>query len=537
MYNLNLIAMKHLGKIMPLNFIFLSLFIWFSSCSNSGQYQFTIIDDKSGEQIPARVYAEDEYGRPLDIDGSPARVQYMGKTWSYSDGSFTLTTPFKDFNLEINHGPETLPVKLSIKNGQKKQIIKLHRWTDMHEQGYINGDVHIHYPYAEAANLQMKAEALDVVNILICEDSINSKRFTGKLDAASSKDCAISVDEEVRDWQMGHLTLLGLSTFNPDYPVVGGTLKSDNNAHRLMAHAMDETHRQGGLVLWSHFSNLPGAESPVAIALGKIDALELLTYNDPTHLPSHWSPWNNSGMSQAEFPIMRGMDLYYQYLNSGFHLPIVAGTDKGDWGFIPMGSNRFYANTNGDKSYKAWLTAIKSGTGFITNGPLLNFQVDGHNPGEIIDFHNILKVHASFSVKSILPFANIEIIVNGRIVEKKTIYDGKNTPVDGVYSMNLETDLNLDKSSWIAARVTDDPDNIKRILPRGLTVFAHTNPIYFQKNGAKVKEKASIEYLQTYVKGTINWLKTNPPFNHPEDRQEALKLAEKAYSVYETIKR
>ena len=45
-----------------------------------------------------------------------------------------------------------------------------------------------------------------------------------------------------------------------------------------------------------------------------MDGLELLTWNDPTQLPNHWSPWKYSGMSRAEFPVMRAVDLCYQYL-------------------------------------------------------------------------------------------------------------------------------------------------------------------------------------------------------------------------------
>ena len=47
-------------------------------------------------------------------------------------------------------------------------------------------------------------------------------------------------------------------------------------------------------------------------------------------------------MSQGEFTVMRAMDLYYQYLNAGFRLPIGAGTDKMGEG-IPVGSNRLCA--------------------------------------------------------------------------------------------------------------------------------------------------------------------------------------------------
>ena len=91
----------------------------------------------------------------------------------------------------------------------------------------------------------MKAEDLDVLNILVGEDSIKNKQFTGKIDPASSPGHTIYVAQEVRDWQMGHLTLLGLSSMVPGYPIVGGTLESYTHSNRLMAHAMDAAHRSG----------------------------------------------------------------------------------------------------------------------------------------------------------------------------------------------------------------------------------------------------------------------------------------------------
>ena len=523
---------QHSNKV---HFIMVISLYMIYSCTNFHQYHFKVVDDITGEPLSAKVCITDSCGRTIGIEGTPAHVEYLGKHWSYTDGSFTVTSSGKGINMEILRGPETVPVKISMDEGPLEQIIKLHRWTDMYQKGYMSGDVHTHTPFSEKAYLQMKAEDLNVLNILV-SDFVDNKYFTGQQDETSSPGRIIYVAQEVRDWQMGHLTLLGLSSLVPGYSTVGGDLMTySNNPHSLMSNAMDETHRQGGLAVWSHFSNLPGAESAIAVALGKIDALELMTYDDPTQLPSHWGPWKNSGMSTAEFPVMRGVDLYYQYLNSGFHLPIVAGTDKMDDN-IPMGSNRYYANTKGDKSYKAWLAAIKSGEGFITNGPMLSFEVDGHKSGEVINFKKSVKVHAVLNVQSVLPFATIEIIVNGWTVGEKTIYTNENPPEKGVYSMNLETDLILERSSWIAARVADDPDHKQRILPRGLSVFAHTNPIYFQKDGARVKDDASILYLQKYVKGTINWLKTNPAFKNAEDRTEALKLANKAYGIYESLK-
>ncbi|MBK7711852.1 MAG: hypothetical protein IPJ37_13505 [Bacteroidales bacterium] len=282
-----------------------SCFVLLTSCNREKHYQYSIVDDISGEQQSARVAVTDRFGQSVHIDGIHTDVEYLGKIWCYTDGLFSVTSDTKDIGIEVRRGPETLPVKISTGKNQTSSKIKLHRWIDMQQKGYMNGDIHIHTPFAETAHLQMKAEDLDVLNILVGEDSVKNRQFTGNIDPASSPGHTIYVAQEVRDWQMGHLTLLGLSSMVPGYPIVGGTLESYSHTHWLMSHAMDETHRQGGIVIWSHYSNLPGAESPVAIALGKIDGLELMTYDDPTQLPSHWGPWKNSGMPIAEFPVLR----------------------------------------------------------------------------------------------------------------------------------------------------------------------------------------------------------------------------------------
>jgi len=526
-------SLKHRDGIVP-GVIILEILLFIISCTNSKQYQFKIVEENTGKQEAARVSVTDQCGRSINIDNSTTHVEYLGKHWCYTDGSFSVTVPDGKGSIEIQNGPETLPVMISLDTCRDKSTIRLHRWTDRHTKGYINGDIHIHTPFSEEAHLQMMAEDLDMLTILVGEDPVKNKQFTGTADPASSPGHTIYVAQEVRDWQMGHITLLGLSSMVSGYPIVGGTLESYHHTDWLMSHAEDETHRQGGMVAWSHFSNLPGAESAVDIALGKIDALELMTYDDPTQLPSHWGPWKNSGMPMAEFTVMRGMDLWYQYLNSGFHLPIVAGTDKMAED-IPMGSNRFYAYTKGDTTYQAWLAAIKSGQGFITNGPILTFQVEGHNPGEVINFSGTMKLHTEVTARSILPFATLEIISNGWVTGHKTIFVSDNPAVDGLYTMTVEADIIIDKSTWIAARVADDPDNKNRILPRGLSVFAHTDPVYFLKDGKPVREEASILYLQKYVQGTIHWLQSNPLFENPEDRLEALKLSEQALQIYRSL--
>ena len=229
----------------------------------------------------------------------------------------------------------------------------------------------------------MRAEDLNVLNLLVSDFTNDREKFTGKLDPVSTPGHAVFVGQESRDWQQGHVILLGINRIVEPFEPFGGTFQGRNEPNLVMARILREAHRQGGVATWAHFCNLPGAESPIDIALGLVDAIDLITYDDPTQLPSHWGPWKNSGMSQAEFTVMRSMDLYYQYLNSGFRVPIAAGTDKmGD--DIPVGSNRLYARPVGEPNYEGWLAGLKAGNGFVTNGPMLTFDVEGHTSGEVV---------------------------------------------------------------------------------------------------------------------------------------------------------
>jgi len=517
------------------------LTLWVGCRARERRLVARIVDDASSQPVAARVSATNPDGRALEIEGSHAHVQHLGRRWCYVDGSFELDVPSSGARVEIRRGPETLPLSEVVAPARSshpiRRTFRLHRWTDMYGLGMLSGDIHAHAPSPRDAALQMRAEDLRVVNLLALSGSdfpANSS-FTGTLDAASGGGYDVSVGQEVQDWQAGHLTLLGLESLVPGYPNPGGTLEYwTSNPHWDIGRAMRAARAQGGMVSWSHFENLPGAESPVAIALGLVDAIELMTWSDPTQLPAHWGPWNDSGFSQADFTVMRGVDLYYQYLNAGFRLPIAAGTDKlGE--DIPLGSNRTYVPAKAPPGHASWLEAVKAGTGFVTNAPMLDFEVDGHRPGDAVAFHGGLKVTARVTARSILPFTTLEIVSNGRTLARRIVPIPNNPPVEGVYSMTIEAPVELDRSAWVAARVTDDQDLNPRVLPRGASVFAHTNPVYFVEDGLKVREEASIAYLRRYVRGYLHWLSTRPSFADEQDRRNAERDAAEALRFYETL--
>lgn len=501
------------------------------------------MDDATGQPLAARVAVTDSAGRFVETAGAHAHVEYLGKRWCYVDGLFSVEVPKGGLSLEIRRGFETLPLSTRIDGSALGKTIKktfhLRRWIDLSRKGYVNGDIHAHVPVPKQAHPQMRAEDLNTLTLLCVSDAqppiLTTDYFTGKLDENSTPGCEICVGQEVLEWQMGHLTLLGLSSLISGYPHAGGGLEYwKNDPHWDLMRAMQATRRQGGTVFWSHVASLPGAECPVGVALGFVDGIELITWNDPTEFPNHWGPWENSGMSQAEFPVMRAMDLYYQYLNAGFRLPIAAGTDKLDEA-IPLGSNRTYARVDGPAGYAAWVEAVKAGKGFVTNSPILEFEVEGHKSGDVVVFSGTKHVKARVTARSILPFNTLDIVMNGRTVGHRTIPPPQGRPAGGVYKMTVEATVDLSHSAWLAARVIDHPDLKRRVLPRELTVFAHTNPVYFLQDGQKVREEASVVYLRKYVQGLLHWLDTDPRFALDEDRRAAREAAEEALAIYQGL--
>ncbi len=513
------------------------------SAGAAARLEANVVDDASGQPLAARVAVTDVHGKFVEIAGRHEHVDYLGKRWCYVDGSFALTIPEDGVSLEIRRGFETLPLSAKIAGGGSKKVEKtfrLRRWIDMGSRGYVNGDIHAHLPVPKVAHPQMRAEDLNTLTLLYLPDTqspiATNRCFTGELDACSTPGCEIYVSQEIQEWQMGHVALLGLKSLVPGYPHAGGSLEYWKSLPQWdLMRALRATRAQNGTIFWPHISSLPGAELPVALALGLVDGVELITWSDPTQLPNHWGPWEDSGFSQAEFPVMRSMDLYYQFLNAGFRLPIAAGTDKmGEE--IPLGSNRTYARVTGAPNYDSWLTAVRAGRGFVTNGPIVEFEVSGSEPGDVVEFEGSKTLKARATVRSILPINTVDVVMNGRKVGHKTVaLIHRDPPADGIYSLEVEATVELTDSAWLAARVIDHPDLPNRVLPRGLSVFAHTSPVYFLKEGRKVREPASIAYLQKYVQGTLHWLGTNPTFGLEEDRLAARQAAEQALQFYRDL--
>ncbi|HOQ44267.1 MAG TPA: CehA/McbA family metallohydrolase [Bryobacteraceae bacterium] len=505
-----------------------------------------IVDDETGQPVAARIVVTDAQGRPVEIAGKHDHVQYLQKRWCYVDGRFEAPGSGQGLKVEIWRGLETIPLEQTVTSSAGEQTFRLRRWINTREQGYMNGDTHVHYLALDQCHLQMRAEDLEVLNLLTSDFTNDREKFTGKLATVSTPGSWVWVGQEFRDWQQGHLNLLRLQHLIEPFQPAGGVFRSTSERHLLLTPAAKQARAQGGTVTWAHFGDMPGAESPIAIAMGVIDALDMLTSCDPLVVGTHWEPWGMTVVTGREvrreplmdqpadlprLPALTAIDRYYQFLNAGFRIPLASGTDKmGD--DIPVGSSRVYVKAPGERSFDAWLAGLKAGTGFITNGPIMTFEVDGHGPGEVVNFSGSRTVTARAAARSILPFGRLQIVVNGEAVASS---GEPSRDKSGVYEVKLEAKIPLKASSWLAARVAEPSRQGKTIMPRRMTVFAHTNPVYFLRDGVKVRVQKAIDYLRLYLRYSERWFQTGAKFDSEATKQQALEQVKWAVDYYSKL--
>jgi hypothetical protein len=135
-------------------------------------------------------------------------------------------------------------------------------------------------------------------------------------------------------------------------------------------------------------------------------------------------------------------------------------------------------------SYKGWVEAVRAGRTFVTNAPLLKFDINGHRPGDSLDLPaetNVIHIHAE--AHSLVPFQRLEIIHNGEIVAEQ---QASGSPAEAV----LDTEQRISDSGWWATRCGDDHHINTTICPQ--PVAAHTSPIYVRLEGkANPQQKAA----------------------------------------------
>jgi hypothetical protein len=360
----------------------------------------------------------------------------------------------------------------------------LRRWIDMRREGWWSGDTHVHFLSVSGAHLEGSAEDLSVINLLQAQWGslfTSAEEWTGQPSISRERGTIVYVSQENRQHMFGHLGLLGLTSpvmpWSSDGP---GEAELASRLDTTLSHWADACHAQGGTVIAAHFG-YPDGELAALVATERVDALEMIHQHPHFH------------------------DKYYGYLNAGYRLPLVGGTDKMT-NETPIGQYRTYVHvpTVDDVDYATWCRNLRSGRTFISGGPLIGIEADGAQIGDTLFLGSTGgTVEIRAWAASAFPIHTLQVVRAGEVV-------AESSSASGTHRLELHERVAITRDSWLAARVGGpsyfDGPRFLGSLPVGR--FAHTSPIYATCGQTwQMRDDAVLAQMEMMVQGCMEYIK------------------------------
>jgi hypothetical protein len=340
--------------------------------------------------------------------------------------------------------------------------------------------------------LEGAGEGVNVVNLLASqwgELMTNVGDFDGKTTWGAREagggpegdgEWLVRVGTENRQHVLGHISLLGyngrilapMTTAGPDEAALGDPVEI------LLTEWARQCKAQGGLVVLPHFPN-PRAEHAASIISGDIDALEMTAWGD---LYSGIDPYSLSD--------------WYRYLNCGYQVAAVGGTDK-MWAGVAVGAVRTYARISPDQpfTYDAWMEAVRRGETFVSYGPLLDFAVAGKPMGSKIQLpQGGGTLDVTWKADSVtIPIKQVDLVVNGEIRESAVVEGDR---AAGSWSVRV------DRGSWLGLLVRGGYDDKPEMIA------AHSSVVMVDVPGTQLLAAADAVTILEQVEGAMAYLDT-----------------------------
>jgi TolB protein len=532
----------------------------------TGRIVLDVRDAATGRPMPARVsvrrsgdgryFAPDRAWRHADEAFVRSPEQRFEYGYFHTRGRDTVVVPAGGVVVEVWRGPEYRVARreVAVAAGDAVALrVALARLADMAGRGWWGGDLHVHMNYGGAyrntpAHLafQARAEGLHVVENLI----VNKEQRIPDIaywrpdpDPASTNGLLVAHGQEFHTGFWGHTALLGLTDYYllPDYAAYPRTALA--SLYPTNAAVADLARAQGALMGYVHpfdfrpdTSRVEGGipyELPIDAAVGKLDYLEVMGYSD--HLITS--------------------EIWYRLLNCGFRIPAGAGTDafpnfaslRGPPGLVRVyarvedGGSRF--ENAGPRSaalrppssalaHRRFLDAIKQGRTFVTNAPLIDFQITGpdhvtYQPGDEIRLppgaHMLV---ARVILRSNVPIDYLDLVGNGKVLTSVTLR--------GRTEANESIVVRAEESGWYVLRARSDRPSLPVL---DLYPFASTSPIYVEVGGAPVRSRTDADYFLTWIARVEEAARAHMAWNTTAERDEALRTIAAARAEFQLRRR
>jgi len=221
-------------------------------------------------------------------------------------------------------------------------------------------------------------------------------------------------------------------------------------------------------------------------------------------------------------------------LNNDFDIILTGGEDSISslYRTAIVGSVRSYVFL-GDKplSWDNWLSALRQGHTFATNGPLLTFSINDAIPGDEI---HLPKEGGTVTLKgemrSIVPLEKVILFHNGQAIESIPMDQSSMPGLQASY----EKEINVTESGWytLQAEGTRNTHPIDDRYP-----LATTQPVRVYVGDQPIRNKDSARYFVRWIDRLIEMADAHPGWRSQQERDHVLGQFRDARAVYEGLTR
>ncbi len=453
--------------------------------------------------LAARATVLGADGRAHAPRGSFRRIVSFTEThYFHASGEFVVELPTGPATVRLKRGVEYLPWERRVEIVSGEEIVleaELDRFADLAAGGWRSGDTHVHDLHAgdlritpEDLVAQAEAEAVQVVHALIHVDGSRTmgdmERFVAGPHPASTERVRLRYGQEYR-MPFGHRTFLNPERlFLPLATGVRGTARAApfpplfDYIRRLRAEQGEQVVVGMPHPYWGYLAEGERFEGPSPSEIPLDAVLGVADFFDINCIPS-------SEIGAAA--------IYARLLNAGARLAAAGGSDtfSDTSRDPPLGTGRTYVRVEGDFSIESWVSGLRAGRSFSTNGPLLELSVDGAGMGDEIQLDGPGAVAVRARALSAVPMERLVVLVNGEVWREAAGDGGADPIAASPFELEVTGDLRLDDSAWVAVRV--EGPNSPWTTDIGL--FAHSTPVYAIVGGRPIVVEEDRAYIETMI--------------------------------------
>lgn len=451
--------------------------------------------------------------------------------WSVLPHSMEVTLPREKLTISAFSGleTETAHVELDLTGETPADVeLKLYRFMDCKAAGWNSANTHLHLMKLsrEEADRYLveipKADRLDMLFVSYLErtgadhDYISNQLTRENLSDLTVRSGVIFGNGEEHRHNLdgygegyGHVMLLNIAKLIQPVSIGPGIMKTGTDGIPLQR-GIDAARRDDDTIVWCH--NGMGLETLANVVTGRLDAQNIFD-------------GGNRG-SYAES--------FYQYWNAGFPVPISTGTD---WFMYDL--SRVYVHSEGELSLQKWLESLKQGKTFITNGPLLEFQIrradvpdEKIGIGEVLNLIEPTRLICEGTARSRSDFQKLELLRNGEVLASAPSH-----PAEEHFEATINFDFQLSEPSWLALRTPPPPTEVSKENPPAVNefqrpLFSHTSPIQIQFQGKPYFNLETAEALYKKMESQQQVIATSANFADAQERASVLEVHEAALQTF-----